>query len=262
MGRGEGAGPLETERDRVVVGRAEPEVLEVDDGEGAVGGPHQVVGVEVAVGRDGVADEGGVRRVAGEPAGELVPEGGSIAGSGVVAVPLERPAPGMGELGGEEGGVEGRVQERGAAGRCGGAARGAPPPRRGGGRVPAAPASRISAARSRSPRSSTSAAPDGRVVVEEQRDADAGRGEGGADLRPARLRRGGGGGVEDEDERGPASRRDPEVAPLSDVAREREGRPGRGEPEIASARPRAARSLLRGRDSVTPCRGPARRARS
>jgi len=83
--------------------------------------------------------------------------------------------------------------------------------------------------------------PGGRVVVEEGRDAETGVGEGGADDPPALLGGGARGRVEDEDDRGPAVRGEPEVAPLADVARQRGGRAGGGESETRArgGKPRA-----------------------
>ena len=244
VGLGEGSRALEAEGHGVVVGRAETEVLEIDDGEGAVGGAHQVVGVEVAVGRDGIAGEGRIRRVAGEPAGELFPEGGAVGRERRAAVPLESPAAGVGQLGTEEGRVEGRVEARGAAGD----------PAKGHeellGLVEEALALLGAGLADLVGEVVVSEVLDEGgarrgLVVEEGRDPDPGLGEGLPDHSPAFLSRGGGSRVEDEDDRSSSLRREAEIAPLAYVPRERNGRSGRRETETG-ARGREPRALLGG----------------
>ena len=252
MGLGEGSRALEAEGHGVVVGRAETQVLEIDDGQGAAGRPHQVVGVEVAVGRDGIAGQVRIRGVTGEPAGDLFPEGGAVGGERRAAVPLESPAAGVGQLGAEEGRVERRVEARGAPGD----------PAKGheellglvqetlallgagladlGGEVAVSEVlDEGSAGRG--------------VVVEEVRDPDPGLGEGLPDHSPAFLSRGGGSRVEDEDDRSSCLRREAEIAPLADVPRERHGRSGRGRPkrERAAEKPRALLCGGRGRHALS-----------
>ena len=237
------AGPLEAEGDRVVVRWPEAEVLEVDQGEPPVGRAHEVVRVEVAVGRDGVARGGRVRRGTGEVSGEPVPGGSVRLPERRPRLPARAPSAACGR-------VHGRRTPRRRAGsgarrpgRASGARRAAPRPRRGAAGALRAASISISTARSRSPRSSTRAAPRSGASSRRAGTRRPAAVEGRADGRPVGLRGRGRLGVEDDEDARPSRRRPPEVAACPDIAGERR----------LSLRPAPVRSAARpSRDALLP----------